>query len=161
MFEQNNHRQDRLTLKLTSLIFIVFFIIPLVYTAVTGKCFLKTCALKLEGFKCFVTQKTGKTLNCPFLDSKKPSGPKVCTVTGNMSAVTVKAEASASRNPSASSDKKDLSQAQSQTAAIDTTLKKEFAVSQKQSVCLSSEYKSGIGNSAGKGFLRGISKICR
>ena len=126
--QDQNHRQDRMTLKLTTLIFILCFLGPVVYSLVTGKCLFTTCAQKLENLKGIVAEK-GKALTCPFSASKEQLPAQTCSVKGNISPVDIKPQPPAQQSvlPAESSDAP--IQAKSQTAAIDEDQKKTFNIS--------------------------------
>lgn len=128
MQDQNYQKQDRLTLKLTTLIFLLCFLGPVIYSAVTGKCFLKTCAQKLECMKSFVVEKGKESFSCPFSGSKEQPPAKTSTVTGNISPISIQAEPSAPQPVSAASTDT-VNKSESQTTAIDETQKKTFNIS--------------------------------
>lgn len=125
MQDQNYRKQDRLTLKLTTLIFLLCFLGPLIYSAVTGKCFLKTCALKLDSLKNYVAEKGAESFICPF---SKKSEPAKSSVSGVISPISVRAEKPAPQ-PAAAASPDTASAPVSPTAAIDENQKKTFNIS--------------------------------
>ncbi len=125
MQDQNYGKQDRLTLKLTTLIFLLCFLGPLIYSAVTGKCFFKTCTLKLDSIKNYIAEKGAESISCPFL---KKSAPAQTSLSGTISTISVQTETPAPQ-PAAETSPDRASAPASQTAALDENQKKTFNIS--------------------------------
>ena len=124
MQDQNYRKQDRLTLKLTTLIFLLCFLGPVIYSAITGKCFLKTCTLKLDSIKNYVAEKSAESFSCPF---SKKSAPVQSSVSGTISPISVQAETPAPQ-PLTAASPDTAAEPASQTAVIDENQKKTFNI---------------------------------
>ena len=75
MQDENNHRQDKLTLRMTTLIFILCFLVPVIYSLVTGKCLFNTCSLKLECLKGFIAEKNKDSFCCSISPKQSEEKP--------------------------------------------------------------------------------------
>ena len=95
MQDENNHRQDKLTLRMTTLIFILCFLVPVIYSLVTGKCLFNTCSLKLECLKGFITEKNRDS----FCSPSSMQQTNVKTSSGNLSSCPLKTPLASSSKP--------------------------------------------------------------
>lgn len=126
MQDQNNHKQDKLTLRLTTLIFVLCFLIPVVYTLVTGKCIFNTCALNLECLKSFVAEKDEKSSSCPLFD-KQTSSESVCSSSAPATSSVQTGSPAPQSLPVGPSE--DSNKSESKLATVDENQQKTFKIS--------------------------------